>query len=186
KSLSSIQWALFILMTSVIVPITLSELFNLSIMDTIQFIQRSLFILGLAGILQALFGHRLPVQEGPTNLWCAIFIIFSTCGPTLFSSQEEIFSILQFAMLASGVLFIILTLMKGMEFIEKFMTSTLLAVYLLLLVVQLAESFLGGLLGISEASETINVKILILSAILIAINYFVMTLRGINIYSVLI
>src|SRR5699024_1689357 len=149
---SSVQWVLFILMSSVIVPITLSELYDFSFEESIDFVQRTLFVLGLAGLLHVLFGHKLPIQEGPTNLWWAIFIFFASTGTTLFSNYTETLNVLQSGLLISGVVFLIFSLTKGLRLIEKLMTPTILAVYLILLVVQLSE--------IGRASCRERVKIL--------------------------
>lgn len=182
---SSIQWALFILMASIIVPITVSELYDFSFAETINFVQRTLFVLGLAGLLHVLIGHRLPIQEGPTNLWWAIFIFFSTTGTTFFSSTEETLSVLQTSLIMSGFIFIIISLVNGLKYIEKIMTPTLLAVYLLLLVIQLSGAFIEGLMGINENNVYINPQILILSILLVGINYFLATIKKIQNFSVL-
>jgi len=183
---SSVQWALFILMSSVIVPITLSELYDFSFEESIDFVQRTLFVLGLAGLLHVLFGHKLPIQEGPTNLWWAIFIFFASTGTTLFSNYTETLNVLQSGLLISGVVFLIFSLTKGLRLIEKLMTPTILAVYLILLVVQLSGTFIKGLMGITETSNSIDLLILLLSIILIALNYYISTFKYIKQYSVLI
>lgn len=73
---SSLQWALFILMSSVIVPIAIASSYGLDTISTVEFVQRTLFVLGLAGILQTLFGHHLPIQEGPAGLWWGVFFLY--------------------------------------------------------------------------------------------------------------
>src|SRR5699024_3721338 len=183
---SSVQWALFILMSSVIVPITLSELYDFSFEESIDFVHRTLFVLGLAGLLHVLFGHKLPIQEGPTNLWWAIFIFFASTGTTLFSNYTETLNVLQSGLLISGVVFLIFSLTKGLRLIEKLMTPTILAVYLILLVVQLSGTFIKGLMGITETCNSIDLLILLLSIILIALNYYISTFKYIKQYSVLI
>src|SRR5699024_1417084 len=87
--LSSVQWALFILMGSIVVPIAVASSYGLSPELTVEFVQRTLFVLGIAGILQTLFGHRLPVQEGPAGLWWGVFSLYAGLGPILFGSHVE-------------------------------------------------------------------------------------------------
>ena len=66
--LSALQWALFILAGSLIVPISVATSYGLDGAEAIAFVQRTLFVLGFAGLLQAIFGHKLPIQEGPALL----------------------------------------------------------------------------------------------------------------------
>ena len=61
--LSALQWALFILAGSLIVPISVATSYGLNGAEAIAFVQRTLFVLGFAGLLQAIFGHKLPIQE---------------------------------------------------------------------------------------------------------------------------
>ena len=61
--LSALQWALFILAGSLIVPISVATSYGLDGAEAIAFVQRTLFVLGFAGLLQAIFGHKLPIQE---------------------------------------------------------------------------------------------------------------------------
>ncbi len=63
--LSALQWALFILVGSLIVPISVATSYGLNGAEAIAFVQRTLFVLGFVGLLQAIFGHKLPIQEGP-------------------------------------------------------------------------------------------------------------------------
>ena len=49
---------------SLIVPISVATSYGLNGAEAIAFVQRTLFVLGF-GLLQAIFGHKLPIQEGP-------------------------------------------------------------------------------------------------------------------------
>ncbi|MDA1673610.1 purine/pyrimidine permease, partial [Bacillus cereus] len=51
--LSALQWALFILAGSLIVPISVATSYGLDGAEAIAFVQRTLFVLGFAGLLQA-------------------------------------------------------------------------------------------------------------------------------------
>ena len=66
--LSALQWALFILAGSLIVPISVATSYGLDGAEAIAFVQRTLFVLGFAGLLQAIFGHKLPIQESYCTL----------------------------------------------------------------------------------------------------------------------
>ena len=71
--LAALQWTLFILMGSIVIPIAIASTYGLDQASSIAFISRTLFVLEIAGILQALFGHRLTINEGPAGV-CLIAI----------------------------------------------------------------------------------------------------------------
>src|SRR5699024_5250532 len=85
-----------------------------------EVVQRTLFVLGIAGILQTLFGHRLPVHEGPAGLWWGVFSLYAGLGPILFGSHVETLRALQYAFLLSGVIFIVFSLFGWVEKIAQF------------------------------------------------------------------
>ncbi|MBO9130134.1 purine/pyrimidine permease [Bacillus sp. 165] len=109
-ALSSLQW-MFILANCIIVPITIAANYGLNDMETISFIQRTLFVLGIAGILQAWLGHCLPINEGPAGLWWGVFSLYASLGTVLFGSPSETLLVLQFSLMASGVIAILLSLL---------------------------------------------------------------------------
>src|SRR5699024_2562855 len=183
--LSSVQWALFILMGSIVVPIAVASSYGLSPELTVEFVQRTLFVLGIAGILQTLFVHRLPVQEGPAGLWWGVFSLYAGLGPILFGSHVETLRGLQYAFLLSGVIFIVFSLFGWVEKIAQFISPTVVGVYLILMVVQLSGSFLQGMTGLHSDAQLIDPKTLILSIIIVLLSYGFMKLPRIGHYSVL-
>ena len=66
--LSSVQWFVFTLASVITVPVVLGPVFGMGVGQTGLFMERTLFVSGLIGLLQVLFGHRLPVIEGPAGL----------------------------------------------------------------------------------------------------------------------
>jgi len=181
---SSLQWALFILMGSIVVPITIASSYQLDPELTVAFIQRTLFVLGLAGILQTLLGHLLPIQEGPAGLWWGVFSLYAGIGPILFGSHNETLRTFQYAFLLSGVMFIMLSLFGWIEKIARLISPTVVGVYLILLVAQLSGSFLQGMTGLNEQT-IIHTKMLCLSIIMVLLSYGFMKLPHIGHYAVL-
>ena len=182
---SSLQWALFILMSSVVVPIAIASSYGLDSIQTVEFIQRTLFVLGLAGVLQCIFGHHLPIQEGPAGLWWGVFSLYAGLGTVLFGSQMETLRVLQYALLLSGVIFIVLSVFGLVEKLSRLFTPTIVGIYLILLVMQLSSSFLKGMFGLNEQSATVNPKMLLLSSLIVVLSYVFMKLPRIGHYSIL-
>lgn len=184
--LQPLQWALFMLTGSIVTPVAIASLYGLSPADTVDFIQRTLFVLGVSGVLQTMLGHRLPIQEGPAGLWWGIFSLYAGLGPALFGSPHETLRVLQFAFLLSGVISIGLSLFGLVEKMARLFTPPVVGTYLILLVAQLSGSFLKGLSGLNEGSAVIRPVILILSVILLLLNYGLQRFPRVGPYAILI
>lgn len=183
--LSALQWALFILAGSLIVPISVATSYGLNGAEAIAFVQRTLFVLGFAGLLQAIFGHKLPIQEGPAGLWWGIFSLYASLGVVLFGSNNETLKVLQYAFLLSGIICIILSVFGLIDRLVRYFTPTVIGTYLFLLVAQLSGSFLKGMFGLDGKHTEVQPNVFILSLIVILLSFFIMKLPIIGQYSVL-
>ncbi|MBS4207483.1 purine/pyrimidine permease [Bacillus sp. FJAT-50079] len=170
--LSGLQWMLFMIAGAIAAPIAIADLFQLSPVETAGFMQRTIFILGLAGILQGLFGHKLPIHEGPAGLWWGIFTIYASLVSILYSSNTIALQTLSGGMIISGVFFILLALLKLIDKIARLFTPTITFVYLFLLIFQLSGSFMKGMLGITAENIEIKPMILFLSVIVVCITFW--------------
>ncbi|MEH7455699.1 purine/pyrimidine permease [Bacillus sp. JJ1127] len=183
--LSAMQWTLFILAGSLIVPVSVATSYGLNGAEAIAFVQRTLFILGFAGLLQAIFGHKLPIQEGPAGLWWGVFSLYASLGIVLFGSNNETLRVLQYAFLLSGIICIILSIFGLIDKLVRYFTPTVIGTYLFLLVAQLSGSFLKGMFGLDGQHTEVQVNVFILSLIVILLSFFIMKLPIIGQYSVL-
>lgn len=72
--LYGLQWLSFSLAQSAVVPIILGASLGLDIEGTAHLALRIFFFTGLGSLLQVLFGHRLPIIEGPAGLSWATYM----------------------------------------------------------------------------------------------------------------
>ncbi|PLT32495.1 purine/pyrimidine permease [Bacillus sp. V5-8f] len=170
--LAGIQWTAFIFASSIVAPIAVASLFGLSGTEAAGFVQRTMFVLGVAGLLQILLGHRLPVNEGPAGLWWGVFALYAGLSETLFNSQAETLRVLQGALFVSGVIFILLSAAGLIEKISRLFSPVVTGAYLLLLVLQLSKSFLAGMLGIGFTGSKVDLKIAGLSIITVVCTFY--------------
>ncbi|MBS4177032.1 purine/pyrimidine permease [Lederbergia citrea] len=170
--LSGLQWMIFMIAGAIAAPIAIADLYQLSPVETAEFIQRTIFILGLAGFLQGLIGHKLPIHEGPAGLWWGIFAIYASLVGVLYSSNIAALQTLSGGMIVSGVFFILLSAFKLIDKIAKLFTPTITFVYLILLIFQLSGSFIKGMLGISSGNSEIKLIIFILSVVVICLTFW--------------
>lgn len=170
---SAVQWMFFMLASSLVAPIAIAGLFHLSAADTAEFVQRTMFVLGISGILQAVIGHRLPINEGPAGLWWGVFSIYAGFAGTIYSSTEQALQSLEGGMIVSGIIFILLAAFGLLEKMAKLFTPTVTFIYLLLLILQLSGSFLNGMLGLPNEAGTARPLVMAGSAVtLLAAFYF--------------
>lgn len=183
--LSALQWAFFILAGSLVVPISVASSYGLEGADALEFVQRTFFVLGLAGILQAWLGHRLPIQEGPAGLWWGVMSLYAGLGMVLFGSHTETLRVMQYAFLLSGVISLLLSVFGLIDRLVRYFTPTVIGTYLFLLVAQLSGSFLKGMAGLDGSHSKIQGSMLLLSLCIIVVSLLFMKLPYIGQYSVL-
>lgn len=170
--LSAIQWMAFMIAGSIAAPIAIADLFHLNPIETSAFVQRTIFVLGIAGLLQGFIGHRLPVSEGPAGLWWSVFAIYAGFVGTIYSTSIDSLNALCGGMIFSGIVFFILSMFGLIEKLAKLFTPTVTFIYLFLLILQLSGSFIKGMLGLSEEQVHIQPLVAVLCIAIILITFY--------------
>lgn len=169
-----VQWAVFLIASSIAAPIAIASIFGMDTADTTLFVQRTMFVLGVACLVQASIGHRMPINEGPAGLWWGIFIVYAGLVGIMYASVEESLQALQSGLLYSGVLFIVFAYTGLVDKLKIFFTPTITFVYLLLLVLQISESILAGLLGIVSKGDPVDGLVLVGGIAVVLLTFFFM------------
>lgn len=169
-TLSTLQWLLFIISGSIVTPIAVAGIYDFNVDQTVDFIARTFFVLAAAGLLQVWFGHHLPVLEGPAGLWWGIFALYANLGVVIYGSLHNTLRTLEFALLVSGVIAILLGVFGFIEKLAKYFTPAVIGTYMILLVAQLSHSFLNGLLGVDTTGK-ISYKIAIISFFIVFLSF---------------
>lgn len=182
-----LQWAIFLIASSIAAPIAIANIFGMDTADTALFLQRTIFVLGIAGLIQAFIGHRLPINEGPAGLWWGVFIVYAGLVGVLYSTAEESLQVLQSGLFYSGILFIVFAVTGVVDKLKRFFTPTVTFVYLLLLVLQISESIMKGLFGIASEGDLLDVRVLLTAIAVVLATFYFMVHRSafISRYSVL-
>jgi xanthine/uracil permease len=186
-SLSAIQWMAFIIAGSIVAPIAIADIYHLNTTETAGMVQRTMFVLGVSGLLQASIGHRMPINEGPAGLWWGVFTIYAGLSTTLFSSEIETLQALEGAMIISGLVFFLLSLFKLIEKLALLFTPVVSGIYLLLLVIQLSGSFLNGMMGLGNGEIQVDLSIALFSIVLVALTFYLSRhrIKWVSQYSIL-
>jgi len=178
----------FMLAGSIVAPLAIGTAFQLAPAEIAGLMQRTFFIVGLASLLQVLFGHKLPAVEGPAGLWWGIFIVYAGLVSANVLSVSDGLAQLQLGMMISGLLFVILGILRWMDRMKRLFTPLVVGTYLLLLVAQLSGSFIQGMLGVGYLADRVDLKVAIpaLSIFVLAIILSRSSLKILRNYSVLI
>lgn len=169
-----VQWAVFLIASSIAAPIAIASIFGMDTGDTALFVQRTMFVLGIACLVQAAIGHRMPINEGPAGLWWGIFIVYAGLVGIMYASMEESLQALQSGLLYCGVLFLIFAYTGLVDKLKILFTPTITFVYLLLLVLQISESILTGLMGIVSEGDPVDGVVLMGGIAVILLTFFFM------------
>lgn len=168
----SLQWAVFLIASSIAAPVAIAALFHLDGADTADFIQRTMLVLGIAGILQSVFGHKLPINEGPAGLWWGVFTIYAGFAGILYTDAQATLQVLQSGMLYAGVLFVFFAAIGLMDRMKGLFTPTITFVYLLLLVLQLSGTFVKGMMGLPNESGRVDGLVILGSLLTLGITFW--------------
>ncbi|MGE8205820.1 purine/pyrimidine permease [Heyndrickxia sp. NPDC080065] len=176
-TVSAIQWMAFMIAGAIAAPIAIADLYHLSPAETSAFVERTIFVLGIAGLLQGILGHRLPINEGPAGLWWGVFTIYAGFVGTLYTSNIETLRELSGGMILSGVFFFLLSAFGLIQKLAKLFTPTITFIYLFLLILQLSGSFMKGMLGLTNGIHHIQPKTAVLCFVIILLSFYLGQVR---------
>ncbi|MGP4082755.1 purine/pyrimidine permease [Pseudalkalibacillus sp. R45] len=163
--LASLQWFVFILAGSVVAPLTIGAAFGMSVLEISTFVQRTFFVIGIVSLLQAFFGHKKPIVEGPAVLWWGVFLLFAGLGSTISADVSEVLQSIEMGMLVSGVLFILLSVFRVIEQVKRIFTPIVTGTYFILLVTQISGPFIKGILGVGYFTDEVHGTVAVLGIV---------------------
>ncbi|ADG05152.1 purine/pyrimidine permease [Kyrpidia tusciae] len=140
----SVQWLIYLIASVVPIPVVLAQAFHLDPVTAAGFISRACLVAGAASLVQGLWGHRMPINDGPAGLWFAVFFLFASAA----AGGPGIPRALEMGLLAAGTFVILLAVTGAFQIIRKWFTSAVTGCYLLLLAAQMAGPFFEGVLGL--------------------------------------
>ena len=167
-----LQWMLFMVAASIVVPISIADLFSLSPAETAILMQNTIFMVGIGSLLDGLIGHKMPIAESPAGIWWSVLVIYCTYTGVYYTTKVDVVRVFYSGMMFSGLLFILLSVTGLMKKVSKVFTPTATFIYLTLLSLQLSGTFLNGIVGINSKNMKIDPIISILSIVVIFITFY--------------
>jgi xanthine/uracil permease len=156
KYLSIFQWFIFFLANSIALPIVIGNVFQLTDVEISALMQRTFFIVGLSSLIQAKFGHRYPIADGPAGSWVSIFVIFASIGAQQGLTMMKTLQILAAGLVVAGLLLLVLGLTKWVRHLLFLFTPIVTGIFLFILAIQLSGVFVKGMVAIDSRTGQID------------------------------
>lgn len=163
--LSVFQWVIYLLANSIAIPILVGYIFQLSNSEISSLMQRVFFIVGFSSFMQAKFGHRYPIADGPAGSWVSIFVIYASIGVEQGKTISEILQILMSGLFISGLILLLIGITKTVRYIVFLFTPIVTGTFLLILAIQLSGVFLEGMLSGSASGGQVDFISFLLSLV---------------------
>lgn len=165
------QWIIFNLVNIAVIPIVVGTALGLNPLEISHFTQRTMFFIGLASLLQILWGHKLPIIEGPAGMWWGIFITLAQMAPSMGKSLAVLRTDLELGMIVAGLFLVLFGATGLMGKALKLFTPPVTGTVLFLLTLQLSGVFLKGMTGMDETG-VMDLKCIFLSTLVISLVIF--------------
>jgi len=181
-----VQWIIITLSSSMVVPLVIGDVYGLTADEIATFMQLTIFMVGLASLLQVWQGHGYPMMEGPAGLWWGIFIILAQIGMKMGEDPREIGQSFQLGLIIAGGLFILLGAAGWVSRIQRWFTPAVTGTYMILLSVSICSSFIKGMLGIGyQQSSHVVPGITLFSLAIVALVIVLLRVPKVASYAVL-
>jgi xanthine/uracil permease len=152
KYLNVFQWFVYLLANSIALPIVIGNVFHLTATEISALMQRTFFIVGLSSFMQAKFGHRFPIADGPAGSWVSIFVIFASIGTQQGMTINETLQTLEAGLIVAGLLLFILGITMWVQHLLFLFSPIVTGTFLFILAIQLSGVFIKGMVSIDSST----------------------------------
>lgn len=154
--LSTFQWFIFLLANSIALPIVIGNVFQLPSTEIAALMQRMFLIVGVSSFLQARFGHRYPIADGPAGSWVSIFVVYASIGVEQGKAMMETLQLLEAGLLIAGFLLFLLGITKWVQHLLFLFSPLVTGSFLFILAIQLSGVFLNGMFSNSNSDNQMD------------------------------
>ncbi|MED0660228.1 purine/pyrimidine permease [Bacillus smithii] len=176
-AVASLQWFIFLLANSIVLPIVVGQVYHLSVDQIAELLQRTFLVVGISSLLSGWIGHRLPVADGPAGIWLGIFVLMGEMAAAGHSHPFQVLQLLEGGMLVAGGVLLVIGAMGLMNYMLELFTPLVTGVYLILLSLQLSGVFLKGMIGVGDSGGEIKAGHVLVSFI-VFILVFILSVWG--------
>ncbi len=153
NALAGIQWLFFMFANIVVIPISIGYAFHQPPAVITASLERAFIYTGIACILQALIGHRLPLMEGSAGLWWGVILSLAASAQAAGQSLAALGGTLAVGIILSGLIIMALGLCGLGWWLRRLFPPIVTSAFYFLLGAQLCEIFFKGMLGLSTSAQ---------------------------------
>ncbi|GLX66799.1 uracil/xanthine transporter [Paenibacillus glycanilyticus] len=151
--LAGMQWLFFIFTNTVMVPLSIGHALGLAPEDIASSMQRSFILTGVLCIVQAVWGHRYALMDGPAGVWWGLVLSICASAPAMGMDVGTVAASLSSGFILSSAIVIVLALSGFLNVLKRIFTPMVMGVFLLLLTFQLANTFFQGMIGYDQGGK---------------------------------
>lgn len=166
--LAGVQWLFFIFTNTVMVPLSIGHALDLSPAAIAESMQRSFILTGVVCIVQAAWGHRFALMDGPAGVWWGLVLSICASAPAMGMDLGTVAASLASGFILSGVLVIVLALCGFLRVMKRLFSPSVMGVFLFLIAFQLENTFFKGMVGF-DVGGRFDLPIAGLSVVIIAV-----------------
>lgn len=169
----TLQHIIYFAAGTVVLPIAVGMYLGLDQGQIAEFLQRTFFLCGVTSLLQVKLGHTYPIIDGPAGLWASMLIVMAVSASSVGTGLDTLRTDLQTGFMAAGAVVILLAVTGAINFISRIFTPMVNGVIITLMVLQMSETFIKGILGISDEQSGADLKSMAVFFITVAVILFV-------------
>lgn len=107
-------------------------------------------MLGIATVLQLLYGHRITVFEAIAAYWFGMFMLIGQSVLARGGTMEIVLGQITFVILLTGLIIFLLAVTRSVDHLKRLFTPSILGITLVLITIQISKSVVLGMLGIQN------------------------------------
>ncbi len=153
-----LQYLIFFIVASVIIPVIVGTALGLDQAEIARMLQRTFFFIGAISVLQGLFGHRMPIIDGPAGLWMGIILLLVNSSTAMGMDLSVLRTDLELGMICAGIMVCIIAASGLIIKILKIFTPIINGTFILLMVLQMSGTIMQGATGLSSGYATIQMR----------------------------
>lgn len=171
--LYTLQHIIYFAAGTVVLPIAVGIYLGLGQAEIAGFLQRTFLLCGIMTLLQVKLGHGYPIIDAPAGLWASMFIIMAASAQSMGRDLGMLRMNLELGVMIAGGVVVLLAATGLINKISRIFTPIVNGVIITLMVLQMSETFMKGILGITDESSAIDPASVIVFFVTVGIILFV-------------
>ncbi|MDX2480117.1 MAG: purine/pyrimidine permease [Desulfuromusa sp.] len=156
--LHSFQHLAYFLANTAILPVVVGSYLGLTPPELASLLQRTFILCGVVSILQAIWGHRFAVMEGPAGLWYGVLIMLATSAESMGKSLPVLRTDIEMGFIVAGVVCVVLGLTGMVSRVLALFSPLVNGVFFALMALQLSPNIVSGMFGLSSNGGVVSWK----------------------------